>query len=72
MKTNRKIISHKKKLSRRKDKGSDVRKKYNSRLKRNITRKSNVLKGGANTMPPKYIPPHKKEQKIPLVLDDAL
>ena len=47
MKTNRKIISHKKKLSRRKDKGSDVRKKYNSRLKRNITRKSNVLKGGA-------------------------
>ena len=31
MKTNRKIISHKKKLSRRKDKGSDVRKKYNSR-----------------------------------------
>jgi len=75
MKTNRKIISHKKKLSRRKDKGSDVRKKYNSRLKRNITRKSNVLKGGANTMPTQtgmpqtsppqyYIPPHKREQKI--------
>ena len=74
MKTNRKIISHKKKLSRRKDKGSDVRKKYNSRLKKNITRKRSVLKGGANTIPtqtgmpqtspPKYIPPHKREQKI--------
>ena len=57
MKTNRKIISHKKKLSRRKDKGSDVRKKYNSRLKKNITRKSNVLKGGAkNPFAPLSIP----------------
>ena len=73
MKTNKKIISHKKKLSRRKDK--DVRKKYNSRLKKNITRKHIVLKGGANTMPTQtgmpqtsppqyYIPPHKREQKI--------
>lgn len=72
MKTNRKIISHKKKLSRRKDKGSDVRKKYNSRLKRNITRKSNVLKGGAknpfalllNTSPSPSSSPNNEKKKI--------
>ena len=47
MKTTKKIISLKKKLSRKKNKCSNVRKKYNSRLKSNITRKHIVLKGGS-------------------------